>query len=65
MVQAAREGVDWWVMRIAAAEQFSDTYQDVAYCWSFYDQLHAHRMLDCVDDCRELSRPPEPNRGGR
>jgi hypothetical protein len=62
MEKASREGVDWWVMRIATSDDFTDTYRSVRYEWSFADQLAAHQVLDALDDARALQRPPPPKK---
>lgn len=63
MVQAARDGVDWWVMRIVVSEHFSDSFLAVSREWSFADQVHAHKTLDAIDDARALARPDPPREG--
>ena len=54
--QAAADGVDWWIMRIATSPHFSDTFAAVAHEWSWRDQVHAHMTLDALDDAAHLAR---------
>lgn len=65
MQRAARDGVNWWVMRIVVSEHFTDTFQAVSQGWSFADQVHAHKTLDALDDIAAEGRPDPPKtRGG-
>ena len=61
--EAALSGVDWWVMRIVLSEHLHASLPDVAREWSYLDQLHAHKALDCMDDVRDITRPEPPKRG--
>lgn len=47
-------------MRIVTSKHFGDGLVTVTRDWSFADQLHAHKVLDCLDDCAEAARPDPP-----
>jgi len=52
--------VDWWVQRLATAEQYSTDPHRVRYEWTYADQLEAHKALDALDAVRALYRPDPP-----
>jgi hypothetical protein len=61
---AAKDGVDWWTMRIATSPHYSDTLEAVEERWSFARLVHAHKTLDALDDITAAQRP-DPPKGGR
>ena len=57
--RAAREGVDWWLMRLVTSPHFSDGLIAIQ-GWTWADQVHAHKTLDALDDFADIARPAPP-----